>query len=189
VSLIYPVVKRLIDIVMSAVGLFVTVLLGIPVALAIKLDSPGPVLFVQERMGLGEKVFLIYKFRTMYVSHSRHGAKPVENDERVTRVGRWLRRSSLDELPQFYNVLRGEMSMVGPRPEQLPFASRYEGWQRKRFLVKPGLTGWWQVNGRPQPMYEHMDLDVYYVDHRSLWLDLVILWRSVRAVISGEGAV
>jgi lipopolysaccharide/colanic/teichoic acid biosynthesis glycosyltransferase len=111
------------------------------------------------------------------------------DDTRVTHLGRFLRHSSLDEFPQFYNVLRGDMSLVGPRPEQLPLAAHYDGWQRRRFAVKPGLTGWWQVNGRPQPMYEHVDYDIYYVDHRCTRLDLIILLRTLRAILSGEGAV
>lgn len=125
----------------------------------------------------------------MYLNSSGHGRKPGPNDDRVTRVGRFLRRTSLDELPQCFNILRGEMSLVGPRPEQLVFAARYLDWQRRRFTVKPGLTGWWQVNGRKQPMYEHIDEDIYYVEHCSLWLDFIILCRTVQAVLSGKGAV
>jgi lipopolysaccharide/colanic/teichoic acid biosynthesis glycosyltransferase len=104
-------------------------------------------------------------------------------------LGWFLRRTSLDELPQFFNILRGEMSLVGPRPEQLPFLANYAVWQRQRFTVKPGLTGWWQVNGRKQPMHEHIDEDIYYVEHQSLWLDLIILWRTLGAVLGGKGAV
>jgi lipopolysaccharide/colanic/teichoic acid biosynthesis glycosyltransferase len=104
-------------------------------------------------------------------------------------VGRWLRRTSLDEFPQFCNVLRGEMSLVGPRPEQVPLADHYQAWQKRRFTVKPGLTGWWQVNGRKQPMYEHIEYDIYYVEHRSLRLDMIILWRTIGAILSGEGAL
>ena len=128
------------------------------------------------------------KFRTMHLDSGRNGLKPGPDDERVTRVGAFLRRASLDELPQFLNVLGGEMSLVGPRPEQLPFAPLYQGVERQRFAVKPGLTGWWQVNGRKQPMYEHPQEDLYYVQHRSLRLDLLILWRTAHAVLSGDGA-
>jgi len=176
------------DVIGGLAGLLVTALLYVPLSIAIKLDSPGPVLFTQDRLGKDEILFRIYKFRTMYMDVANGNAKPAVDDSRVTRVGRFLRHSSLDELPQFYNVLRGDMSLVGPRPEQLPLAIHYQGWQRRRFAVKPGLTGWWQVNGRPQPMYEHVAYDIFYVDHRSTRLDLVILLRTIRAILSGEGA-
>lgn len=186
---LYAFAKRLLDLVGSLAGLCLTAVVYVPIAVAIRLDSPGPVIFVQDRVGKDERIFRIYKFRTMYWNTSVYGDKPGPKDERVTRVGRFLRRTSLDELPQFYNVLRGEMSLVGPRPEQLHLLERYQVWQRHRFAVKPGLTGWWQVNGRKQPMHDHIDEDIYYVEHYSLWLDLVILWRTVRAVLSGDGAV
>jgi lipopolysaccharide/colanic/teichoic acid biosynthesis glycosyltransferase len=177
------------DIAGSLVGLCATALLYVPIALAIKWDSPGPVIFAQDRVGKDERTFRLYKFRTMRLNLGGHGFKPEPNDERVTRMGRFLRRTSLDELPQFFNILRGEMSLVGPRPEQAPFLAHYAVWQRQRFTVKPGLTGWWQVKGRKQPMHEHIDEDIYYVEHCSLRLDLLILFRTVWAVISGEGAV
>jgi lipopolysaccharide/colanic/teichoic acid biosynthesis glycosyltransferase len=158
-------------------------------AVTIKLDSPGFVIFSQERIGKDLQPFKFYKLRTMFLNSSGHGRKPGLNDERVTRVGWFLRRTSLDELPQFFNILRGEMSLVGPRPEQMLFLANYTAWQQQRFIVKPGLTGWWQVNGRKQPMHEHIDEDIYYVEHRSLWLDLVILWRTLGAVLGGDGAV
>jgi lipopolysaccharide/colanic/teichoic acid biosynthesis glycosyltransferase len=188
-DVLYQVVKRALDIGGSLIGLMVTLLLYVPIAVAIKLDSPGPVIFTSDRAGRKERLFRVYKFRTMHVTSSPEGHKPVENDERVTRVGRFLRRTSLDELPQCYNVLRGDMSIVGPRPEQVVFLDAYQGVLRRRFDVKPGLTGWWQVNGRKQPMYTHAEEDVYYVEHQSLWLDLVILVRTVKAVIGGRGAV
>ncbi len=185
----YAAAKRVIDFAGALAGLAITGLLYLPLALAIKLDSPGPVIFKQERLGQYERVFRVYKFRTMRAAAPANGTKPAPGDERVTRLGRFLRRSSLDELPQFYNVLRGEMSLVGPRPEQISLAVHYTGTQRRRFLVKPGMTGWWQVAGRPQPMYEHVAYDLYYVDHRSLRLDLLILVRTFAVVVSGEGAV
>lgn len=185
----YATAKRVIDLAGALVGLLVTALVYVPLAIVIKRESPGPVIFAHERLGKDERVFRVHKFRTMRMSPSSHGPKPVAEDNRVTRVGRFLRRTSIDELPQFYNILRGEMSLVGPRPEQLLFATHYQTWQRRRFAVKPGLTGWWQVNGRKQPMYEHTEYDLYYVEHRSLWLDLIILSRTVRAVITGEGAI
>jgi lipopolysaccharide/colanic/teichoic acid biosynthesis glycosyltransferase len=180
--------KRLIDIGGSLAGLLATAVLSVPIAIAIKCDSAGPVIFSQERVGKVEEVFTIHKFRTMYGHSPTNGAKPGANDERVTPVGRFLRRTSLDELPQFYDVLRGDMSLVGPRPEQAPFLAHYQAWQRERFSVKPGLTGWWQVNGRKQPMHDHIDEDIYYVQHQSLWLDAMILMRTLGAVVSGKGA-
>jgi len=182
-------IKRGMDVVGALVGLAMTAVAYVPIAIAIKFDSPGPVFFVSERAGLEGRLFRVYKFRTMHVTSPASGHKPAADDGRVTVVGRFLRRSSLDELPQCYNVLRGEMSLVGPRPEQVPFLDRYSGADRRRFDVKPGLTGWWQVNGRKQPMYEHASDDVYYVDHQSLRLDLLILCRTVSAVINGRGAV
>ncbi len=185
----YPVLKRALDIVGALCGLIATGLLYLPIAIAIKLDSPGPVLFTQERVGKGMKTFRIHKFRTMRADATAFGAKPDADDDRVTRVGRFLRRTSLDELPQFWDVLRGEMSLVGPRPEQLAFIEKYDTWQLRRFAVKPGLTGWLQVNGRPQPMYDHVEYDIYYVEHCSLRLDLIILLRTAHAVLSGAGAI
>ncbi len=185
----YALCKRLLDVVGATVGLLVTGLLYVPLAIAIKLDSPGPVIFTQDRLGKDRKVFRIHKFRTMRLEAPDYGLKPDADDDRVTRVGRFLRRTSLDELPQFWDVLRGEMSLVGPRPEQLAFLEEYDTWQLRRFDVKPGLTGWWQVNGRPQPMYDHVEYDIYYVEHRSLWLDLLIILRTARAVLSTEGAM
>jgi lipopolysaccharide/colanic/teichoic acid biosynthesis glycosyltransferase len=185
----YTILKRSMDIIGGLIGLLATGLLYIPVGLAIKLDSPGPVIFTQDRLGKDETPFRVYKFRTMHLDTANGHAKPAVDDSRVTNLGRWLRRSSLDELPQFYNVLRGDMSLVGPRPEQLPLAARYQGWQRRRFAVKPGLTGWWQVNGRPQPMYEHVEYDIYYVDHHCTRLDLIILLRTPHAILSGVGAI
>lgn len=185
----YAATKRTMDVIGGLIGLGFTGLLYIPIALVVKVDSSGPVIFAQERVGLNGRRFTMYKFRTMQFDTCGHGAKPAPNDQRLTVVGRFLRRSSLDELPQFLNVLRGEMSLVGPRPEQLIFEASYQDWQRRRFKVKPGLTGWWQVNGRKQPMVEHIDEDIYYVDHGCLSLDLLILWRTFRAVLSGRGAV
>jgi len=177
------------DVIGGIVGLGITAVVYLPIAVAIKLDSPGPIFFVQERIGKGERLFKMHKFRTMHWKTRTDGTKPGPNDERVTRVGRFLRRTSMDELPQFYNVLRGEMSLVGPRPEQAQLLDRYQNWQRRRFAVKPGLTGWWQVNGRKQPMQDHIEEDIYYVEHVSLWLDLVILFRTAWAVLNGKGAI
>jgi lipopolysaccharide/colanic/teichoic acid biosynthesis glycosyltransferase len=185
----YEIIKRVMDLIGGLLGTLITGVIYLPLAILIKFDSRGPVIFAQERVGKNEQVFQIYKFRTMILSSSGQGPKPDQDDERVTRLGRFLRRSSLDEIPQFFNVLRGDMSLVGPRPEQLVFAATFREWQKRRFTVKPGLTGWWQVNGRKQPMSDHIDEDIFYVDHQSIGLDLKILLRTAGAVISGKGAV
>ena len=182
--------KRMIDVTIAAVALVIVSPLVLLLGLLIKLDSRGPIIHRQPRLGYRKGVFDLYKLRTMHVDGLREGSKPSSPyDERVTRIGRWLRRSSLDELPQLLNIVHGDMSLVGPRPEQAYLLERYPPGMERRFDAKPGLTGWWQVNGRRQPMYEHLDYDLYYVEHQSLWLDLKILLMTVRAVFSGEGAV
>ena len=171
------------------------------IALAIRFDSPGPVLFNAERVGENGRRFKMHKFRTMIKDSDKllHLVEKVNedgqmifkrpNDPRVTRVGAFLRKTSLDELPQLFNVLKGEMSLVGPRPEMPALVERYSNWQRKRFVVPQGMTGWWQVNGRSdKPMHLHTDEDLYYVQHYSIWLDLQILVRTVWVVLRGKGA-
>jgi len=173
------------------------------IALAIELDSPGPVLFKQVRVGQSKRRFLLYKFRTMVegseelqaqLEHLNEAEGPIfkiKNDPRVTRVGRWLRRTSLDELPQLFNVLRGEMSLVGPRPLPVRDVSLFDrGIQRRRFSVKPGLTGSWQVSGRSDLGFsEWLRLDLWYIEHWSLGLDLRILVQTVPAVLRAHGAM
>jgi lipopolysaccharide/colanic/teichoic acid biosynthesis glycosyltransferase len=172
------------------------------IALAIKLDSTGPIFFRQERVGLHKRRFRMLKFRTMVpdadrrqaeVEHLNEAQGPIfkiANDPRITRVGRFLRRSSLDELPQIFHVLTGEMSLVGPRPMSLRDVDLFDqGIQRKRFSVKPGLTCLWQVSGRSNlPFSKWLELDLYYIEHWSLGLDLKILVKTVPAVLSGTGA-
>jgi exopolysaccharide biosynthesis polyprenyl glycosylphosphotransferase len=193
--------KRLFDLIISIIGIILTLpLMGI-IALAIKLDSPGPILFKQQRIGENGRLFTMYKFRSMVqdaetkldevIKKTLEGqiVHKAENDPRVTRVGHFLRHTSLDELPQFFNILKGEMSLVGPRPELPWLVDKYEPWQRKRFEVPQGLTGWWQVNGRAdKPMHLHTDEDLYYIKNYSLWLDIQILWRTIKAVIERRGA-
>ena len=169
------------------------------IALAIRLDSPGPVLFRQQRVGEGGRLFNMWKFRSMIEgADKQERVRTVQdrqlldkepNDPRVTRVGRLLRRLSLDELPQLVNVLKGEMSLVGPRPELPWLVQQYEPWQRQRLAVPQGMTGWWQVNGRSdQPMYLHTEEDMFYIQNYSLLLDLQILWRTFASVFKGKGA-
>ena len=194
--------KRALDVTVSLAFLIILAPLLAAVALLVKLTSKGPILFKQERVGLNKRRFLIYKFRTM-VPHAEklqpalevmnEAAGPVfkiRNDPRVTPMGRVLRRTSLDELPQLFNVLRGEMSLVGPRP--LPLRD-YEGfsedWQRRRFSVRPGITCLWQVSGRSNIGFDHwMKLDLKYLDEWSIWLDMKILAQTIPAVVKGAGA-
>jgi exopolysaccharide biosynthesis polyprenyl glycosylphosphotransferase len=202
-------IKRTADIIMAVAGsLLLSPVLGL-IYLLIKLDSPGPALFRQERVGMDGRIFSLYKFRTMYASaddeaHRQHISQlisgaittppdgeelygKVADDERVTRVGRFLRRYSLDELPQLINVLKGEMSVVGPRPP-IPYeVERYSDWHRKRLEVKPGITGLWQVSGRNRLPFDKMvQLDMYYIENWSLWLDFKIILQTVPAVLRGE---
>ncbi len=171
------------------------------IALAIKIESRGPVFFSQERIGQHGQRFKMIKFRSMYQDAEPRWQEVArrdtegrllhkrDDDPRVTRVGRKLRRTSMDELPQLLNVLRGEMSLVGPRPEVPYVAAEYEPWQWQRFRVPPGITGWWQVNGRSErPMHLHTEDDLYYIQNYSFWLDLRILFKTVGVVFRGHGA-
>ncbi len=195
------VTKRAFDLAASALALAVLSPLLLLVSLAVRLDSPGPVLFRQRRVGLNGRQFTLYKFRSMRVGAEAEQARlaamnemdgPVfklRDDPRVTRVGRTLRRTSLDELPQLWNVLRGEMSLVGPRPPLPDEVRRYERWQRRRLSVKPGLTCTWQVSGRSEVGFHRwMELDLAYIDGWSLWKDVRIVLRTIPAVILGRGA-
>jgi lipopolysaccharide/colanic/teichoic acid biosynthesis glycosyltransferase len=183
-------VSRLLDIALAVTGLVLAAPLLLIAAIAIKLDSRGPVIYRQRRVGRGGLQFEVLKLRTM-----RLGADPVgvgtpvlEGDPRVTRVGGLLRRFSLDEIPNLVNVLRGELAIVGPRPTLAAQVELYTERQRRRLEVKPGITGWAQVNGRAGiPWEERIELDVWYVDHRSLALDLRILARTARLLLTGRG--
>ena len=194
--LIYSHVKRFIDIVLVLVSLPITIPLMSIIALLIKLDSRGPVLFIQDRVGLGGKPFRMLKFRTMRTDAERGGAKfAKEADDRVTRLGRWLRKFRLDELPQFWNVLKGEMSLIGPRPEQVKFAEEFAReipFYSYRHLVKPGITGWAQVMhgyaAGKEETREKLEYDLYYVKYLSLWLDLLIATKTIRTILTGFGA-
>ena len=184
--------KRLFDIAMSLGVLLLTWPLFVFIMLAIRLDSPGKAVFRQARVGQYGRPFGMYKFRTMAFTEPplpERGRPKQRDNPHVTRVGRFLRRTSLDELPQFINVLRGEMSIVGPRPELPEFVEKYEWWQRKRFELPQGITGWWQINGRAdKPMFENTEDDLYYISHYSLWLDMQIVLRTVLVVLTGRGA-
>jgi lipopolysaccharide/colanic/teichoic acid biosynthesis glycosyltransferase len=193
--------KRVFDIGAAGAALAVLSPLVALIAVAIVLDSGRPVFFRQQRIGRYGVPFSIWKFRTMIpdrrkldlgappgMPERRHTHKSVE-DPRQTRVGRFLRRSCLDEIPQFWNALRGEMSIVGPRPELPDIVAGYEPWQHARHLVPPGITGWWQVNRDAHvPMHRATHLDLYYVEHWSPWLDLMILVRTAGVVVRGIGS-
>jgi exopolysaccharide biosynthesis polyprenyl glycosylphosphotransferase len=194
-------VKRCFDLVVSLLILLVIWPVMLLVALAIKLDSPGPALFIQERIGENGRPFRMYKFRSMVVGADRMSrmmatrqdngviVHKTPDDPRVTQVGRFIRRTSLDELPQLFNVMRGEMSLVGPRPELPWLVENYEIWQRRRFAVPPGITGWWQINGRSERlMHMHTEDDLYYIQNYSPLLDVQILWRTIGVVLRGRGA-
>jgi len=183
-------IKQLIDAVASAVGLFLLSPLLLLIALAVKLTSKGPVLFRQERIGKDGRAFRICKFRTMVdgAINVGMGIRTAADDPRITRVGRLLRRLSLDELPQLLNVLGGSMSLVGPRPTIPEQVAEYGPFERRRLEMKPGITGWASVNGRTlNPWPVRIRLDVEYVDRFSLWMDLKILLRTVVVVVKGEG--
>jgi exopolysaccharide biosynthesis polyprenyl glycosylphosphotransferase len=194
--------KRLLDIVLSLVLLVFLSPLFLLVSLLITLASPGPVFFLQERVGLSKRRFWLYKFRTMVTDAEEKLADleafneatgtvfKIKNDPRITPVGRFLRKISIDELPQLFNVLKGDMSLVGPRP--LPVRD-YEGfdedWHRRRFSVRPGITCLWQVNGRSNVSFNKwMEFDMVYIDNWSLGLDMKILLKTIPAVIKGSGA-
>jgi exopolysaccharide biosynthesis polyprenyl glycosylphosphotransferase len=194
-------VKRVFDITAGALLVLVALPLWALIALAVKLDSPGPVFYRDRRVGLGEREFGMFKFRSMYVDAgerqagleaSNEASGPlfkIKDDPRVTRVGRFMRRYSIDELPQVLNVLRGEMSLVGPRPLPLRDYVQLEDWHRKRYLVLPGMTGLWQVSGRIELTFDDLvRLDFYYLENWSIWLDISILAKTLPAVLARRGA-
>ena len=180
------IVKRLTDIVLSLMGLMILAIPFAVIALAIKLDTKGPVLFRQERMGLHGRLFKTWKFRTMVIGAVNQGLgfNVAQNDSRITRIGRFLRGWGLDELPQFINVLKGEMSVVGPRPTLKYQVDQYTDFQRRRLLVKPGITGWALIHGRNLLSWgKRIKYDVWYVDHWSLSLDLSIILKTLWVVL------
>ncbi len=206
-------VKRVSDIVISLAATLFLIPVWLVVSILIKLDSKGPILFLQERVGMDGRIFLCYKFRTMHADSddrphreayqrnidgdpAANGGTPGEpvfgkviSDPRVTKLGRWLRRSSVDEIPQLLNVLKGDMSVVGPRPP-IPYeVESYESWHHKRLDMKPGITGLWQVSGRSRlPFEEMVRIDLYYIENWSIWLDLKIILLTLPAILRGDGA-
>jgi len=194
-------VKRVFDLTLSTALLVLSLPCMVLIAVAIRLDSPGPVVFRQKRVGENGRLFWMFKFRSMVAGAEEHLSEVAKTnaagqwihkspqDPRITRVGRFLRRWSLDELPQFWNVIKGEMSLVGPRPELPLLVEQYEDWQYKRLAVPPGITGWWQVRQRSErPMHLTTEEDLFYIEHFSIWLDIQILLRTVWVILSGKGA-
>ncbi len=196
-------VKRIFDLIVGSITTLGLLPILIVISLLIKLDSKGPIIFYQERVGENGRIFKMLKFRTMVPNADDHREQVIEinpengrilfkkrpDDPRITRVGHLLRRTSLDELPQLFNVLKGDMSLVGPRPELPWLVEQYDPWQRKRFAVPQGMTGWWQVNGRSdKPLHLHTEDDIYYVQNYSIWMDIYILLKTPWVVLRGKGA-
>ncbi len=205
--------KRVLDVTAASIGLLITMPFAAVIAVLIKISSPGPVLFKQSRVGKDGKPFMFYKFRSMSVGNddSQHrqyiklfiegkedelrklqGGKKLykmTSDDRITLVGRFLRRTSLDELPQLLNVLKGEMSMVGPRPHLAYEVELYKEWHRRRLQGMPGITGWWQIHGRSRvPFDKAVEMDIWYLERQSLIMDIRIMLRTVTKAIVGRGA-
>ena len=194
-------VKRAIDVAVSLIAMLVLIPLTAIIAVGIKLSSKGPVFFKQARVGQNGRLFILYKFRSMYenadeikqsLGHMNEAEGPIfkiKRDPRITKLGAILRKTSLDELPQFINVLRGEMSLVGPRPPLPLEVDKYTDYQRGRLAVRPGLTCLWQVQGRSSVSFDRwVELDLEYIRRQSLWLDLAILLKTIPAVLKGTGA-
>jgi len=193
--------KRLFDLVVSSIVFLASLPILLLVSLLIKINSAGPIFYRSTRLKENGQTFEMLKFRTMVMDADEKFQDVLQKDKngrfihkkpddpRVTRVGKWLRKTSLDELPQLINILKGDMSLVGPRPELPELVEYYKPWQYIRFAVPQGLTGWWQVNGRSdKPMHLHTDEDLYYIQHYSLWLDIQILIKTVLVVLRGKGA-
>ncbi|MCA9942327.1 MAG: sugar transferase [Anaerolineales bacterium] len=196
-------VKRMFDLFVGSITTLLLMPIFMLICLFIKLDANGPIIFKQQRIGENGRIFNMFKFRTMIPEADSQREQITEinpengrilfkkrpDDPRITRLGRFLRRTSLDELPQLFNVLLGDMSLVGPRPELPWLVDQYEPWQRKRFAVPQGMTGWWQVNGRSdKPLHLNTEDDIYYVQNYSIWMDIYILIKTPWVVLRGKGA-
>lgn len=200
---VYLAIKRLIDIIGSLIGIILLSPLYIIIAILIKFDSPGKVVFGHTRKGKGGKDIKVYKFRTMYSNASEifesftpeqkeeyYKNFKLDNDPRVTKLGGFLRKTSLDELPQLFNILKGDMTIIGPRPIVEKEVEKYGDKAEKLFSVVPGLGGYWQANGRSDTTYEErVEMDMYYIGNMSFWLDAKILFQTAISVLKGEGAI
>ncbi|MEH7451104.1 MULTISPECIES: sugar transferase [Bacillaceae] len=192
-SIFYSFIKRTLDVVFASLAFVISLPFVLFFIALIKIDSPGPALFIQERVGLNGKIFNIYKLRTMRMDAEINGPQWASTDDpRITKLGHFLRKTRIDELPQFVNVLRGDMSLVGPRPERAFFLVKFNhevpGFTN-RLTVKPGLTGWAQVNGGYElTPKEKLVLDLHYIEHQSIMLDIRIMFKTIKVVLTGEGA-
>lgn len=200
---VYLVLKRFIDILGSTIGILILSPIFIIICIAIKFDSPGPVVFGHVRKGKGGKDIKVYKFRTMYSNANEifenftpqqkeeyYKNFKLDNDPRVTKLGGFLRKTSLDELPQLFNILKGDMTIIGPRPIVEKEVEKYGDKAEKLFSVVPGLGGYWQANGRSDTTYEErVEMDMYYIDHMCFTLDAKILFQTIFSVLKGEGAI
>ncbi|SEC11418.1 sugar transferase [Paenibacillus sp. GP183] len=190
---LYRYIKKIMDFLIALIGLVLCLPALIIFMIVIKLETPGPAFFLQERMGLDGRCFKVIKLRSMGIDAEKNGAQwAAKNDPRVTKIGEFIRKTRIDEIPQLINVLKGEMSIIGPRPERPVFTAQFNeeipGFVN-RLLVKPGLTGWAQVNGGYEiTPKEKLELDLYYIRELSLWLDLKIIFMTVIVVLTGEGA-
>ena len=199
----YEIAKRFIDIIVSLLAGIAFLPVGIIISILIKIDSKGPIFFSHRRLGVNKKYINVYKFRTM-VENSAEIFKnftkeqkeeyernfKLDDDPRLTRIGKFLRKTSLDELPQLLNILNGDMTLVGPRPIVEKEIKKYGNFAGKLFSVKPGLTGYWQANGRSNTTYdERVDMDMFYIDNKSLGLDFKIVFKTFLSVFTGDGAI
>lgn len=190
---LYETYQRVVDILLSLIGLIIGIPLMIIFGAAVVLETPGPAIYKQERVGKGGKIFTIYKLRSMCADAEKNGAQWAQvHDDRVTKVGAFMRKTRIDEIPQIFNVLKGDMSIVGPRPERPNFTVEFNkeipGFVN-RLQVKPGLTGWAQVNGGyDMTPKEKLEADLYYIENRSLIIDMKIIFRTVKIVLTGAGA-
>ena len=197
----YDVIKRIIDITISGLALIILIPLFLVVAILIKVESTGRVIFPQDRVGRDGEIFKMYKFRSMVANAEELKRKlileneatgpmfKIKNDPRITTIGRFLRRTSIDELPQLFNVLKGEMSLVGPRPSLPEEVEKFDLWMLRRLDVKPGLTCYWQVMGRNSIEFEEwMKLDVKYVNERTLWIDIKLIFKTFSVLLGDNNA-
>ena len=184
----YRLIKRVIDFIISLLSLIFLSPLFLTLMALIKMTSPGPSIFSHRRVGMNGKLFTLYKFRTMDITTPKYIPKPKEDDRRITKFGRFLRKSGLDELPQLYNVLKGQMSLVGPRPEMPFIAERYTEKEKERLRAKPGITGLWQLSGKTTaPIHDNLEYDLSYIKNQSFILDLKILLKTLIFLIGNLG--
>lgn len=187
---IYNGLKRVFDLLLTIPATIILLPVMLAIIVAIRVDSKGKAMFAHKRVGKDGKLFTIYKFRTMHQDTDTHAHSPSSrSDERITKVGKFLRRTSLDELPQLFNIIIGNMSLVGPRPEMEFIVKTYMPLEKARLLVKPGLTGIWQIAGRKDlPLHKNLEFDLYYIENRSILFDLLIIFKTIGVVLRGKGA-